>query len=83
MRNKLLITLLMVCALPTAKAGNLSLSVGALYNSAETSASMGIPLLGAKVDVDAENDLTLSDTSISPYLKLTYQLDNDHAFFFD
>ncbi|GAM68981.1 hypothetical protein JCM19236_2978 [Vibrio sp. JCM 19236] len=45
----------------SAHGGDLSVTLGGVYNSANSNASLGIPILGAKLKVDAESHLDLAE----------------------
>ncbi|MEH6451823.1 MAG: DUF481 domain-containing protein [Psychromonas sp.] len=80
--TKVLITTLLVLSLPV-KSGEFIFQAGGLSGQTDSSAEFGMPILGAKMKLDAEKHLTLPEKVISPYLEVTYKLDNNHAFFID
>lgn len=64
-------------------AGNFYVTAGTLLTETSSSVSMGMPLLGAKFKMNAEDSLALSEKVTSPYIKFVYELDNAHSFYFD
>lgn len=82
--NKLLLGATVALLLSSqSQAGDFSFTLGALHNTADTSMSMGMPVLGAKLKLDGESDLDLAKRRFSPYLKLEYQIDDKHSVYAD
>ncbi|GAM78191.1 hypothetical protein JCM19241_4896 [Vibrio ishigakensis] len=67
----------------SAHAGDLSVTLGGVYNSANSNASLGIPILGAKLKVDAESHLDLAEKNLSPYVKIEYNFDSGNSVYMD
>ncbi|MDN2480185.1 outer membrane beta-barrel protein [Vibrio agarivorans] len=78
-------TLILITALlaAQAQAGEFSLTLGGMHNATNTSASLGIPILGAKLEVDGESDLDLTEKSVSPYIKAEYRFNDYHSVYAD
>ncbi len=64
-------------------AGDLSVTLGGVYNSANSTASLGVPILGAKMKLDAESHLDLAEKNLSPYVKIEYNFDSGNSVYAD
>ncbi|MGR5193467.1 hypothetical protein ACPV4H_06190 [Vibrio rotiferianus] len=64
-------------------AGNLSISTGALISDTNTSVSIEVPTFGAKLNLDGEDHLALGNKITSPYVNISYEIDDTHTIYFD
>ncbi|WP_104399701.1 DUF481 domain-containing protein [Vibrio penaeicida] len=81
--KKWLATGLSVLFCSTAQAGNVSVTAGGFYSSADTSMGAYSPNLSKSFDLDFESDLRLKEREILPYLQMEYAFNSKHSVYLD